>query len=108
VNVAINQSFGTLRAWLSSPRLPGLLAQYRNRFFQIALASTNAERQSLNPAFVLSAIPLRLGWNFHGCIRCTHPFSLSFLHKFSNFIELLQNGPPRMHRGGPEKFSYPR
>src|SRR5215475_2528620 len=79
VNVASYKPFGCFaRSLLRRGRL-SLLAQYRDRFFLVTRrlnqrsAAIRESRVGQVPQFLDE-----LRWNFHGCIWCTHPFSLTF------------------------------
>ena len=75
VDVAADESFRRFaRGFLGGGRL-ALFAKHGDGFFDVS-AGFNQSRTAIVETRV-GAVPqflYELGWNFHGCIRCTHPF----------------------------------
>src|SRR5882672_8361497 len=108
VNVAAHEPFaGLALRFLRRGRL-AFFAKNLDSFLDVSIGfdkrcSTIAETSSCS----LTKFFHKLGWNFHSCLLCTHPFSLLFLFADLSFLiqwPCLQNRPPRCARSGPQAF----
>src|SRR5215813_4364527 len=113
MDVAAHKSFGRFARGFLSRSCLSLLTQNGDRLLFVT-GRFHECRATIRESRVRQIPQLfyELGWNFHGCIWCTHPFSLWLSFCFlCEFAEILSNcyksGPPRVHRGGPEKSLLP-
>src|SRR5260221_11567508 len=80
VDVTADQSFsGLARGFLGGRRL-SLFAQNRDGFLDVAFGFYQCRAAIVESR--IGAVPqflYELGWNFHGCLRCPHPFFITAL-----------------------------
>src|SRR5258707_5610950 len=104
VDVTADQSFsGLARGFLGGRRL-SLFAQNRDGFLDVAFGFYQCRAAIVESR--IGAVPqflYELRWNFHGCLRCTHPFYIKvckykprtpfYLFRNLALYHCLQNGP---------------